>query len=619
MEDLSIAIEHDENISSVDLTTMISTNKFNKKAVVALLLVLQGLPLLVVVQGWNHHPPNLFPTMHQFQKYGRSSRTSLTSSSESISEQLQSQSSLDTSVTSKLSNGALFPIEYSKTVSLPPYPILSSLKEGEGAMSDEFIIEIPCVDGSFQKHKFLVMCYPKGGGHGINSRQSLPVFDSLDDLFMSDSQREKMRNVGVYLKYIPHSDDSCLDVTFSLKLKGKQSDGMRRFDLAWESGMRFVSSQNGNLNFGLANDFGASIMQQQLLPSFLGVRNERSSDGILEVQVNLVVHKLSSFQELQESGKVSNVDLIPKDIRLPASKSDLNDVPNSHDAERVRVGKVIVPVLKSISQRRRMFALGCYPGVEYRIMRIFDSNDREIFGSEPGADYEIRPIYPLVQQLEREWPVRVSEKELPLILTPSMYNFVSAVGSLFTAVTGLATAFAISLVISFYFIPSKSMEPNLKVGDVLLVEKVSSKLTKGALLREGDVVLFPPPARLQEIIASNGGKTIDDRDLFVKRIAATTGDVVRVESSGHVDINGVDSPGNRNLCDTEPLRLIEKYIQPRDLEVTEQEIFAMGDCSDVSIDSRVWGPLEKQKIVGRPLLRVWPLERFGAIPPLPPN
>ena len=584
-------------------------------------LLIMGI-MVGFVQAWDSHPM----MKHKLRLNGKYKReivfptSSLNASSDSIREKLELNDILPMSDNLEhMKTTNTFPLEFSKTISFPPYPILSSLKEGEGAISDEISVRVPCSNGNIVEHKFLVLCYPKGGGHGVNIRQTLPFLDGFDEIFMTDTAKEKKRNVGIYLKYIPPNVDSCLDVTFCLRLRGKQGGGSQKFDVAWESGMRFVSPEYSNLKVGLASDFGSSIMQKQLLPSFLGVDDKQASDGILEVEVKLTVHKSHSFQYLQKMEKGKGLALIPKDIRIPESVNNEHIEDSKHNTKQVRVGKIIVPVLKSISQRQRMFSLGCYPGVEYRVMRILDSTGKEIFGSEPGADYEIKPIYPLVQQLEREWPVRVNEKELPLILNQSMYNFVSAIGSLFTAITGLATAFAISLAISFYFIPSKSMEPNLKVGDVLLVEKVSNKVTKGTFLTEGDVVLFPPPSRLQDIIISNGGSRIDDRDLFVKRVAATAGDIVQVEQSGRVKINGVESPGNRHLCDTEPLKLIEKYINPREFKVPDEDIFVMGDCSDVSIDSRVWGALERQDVIGRPLLRVWPLDRFGRIPDLPTN
>lgn len=494
--------------------------------------------------------------------------------------------------------------EGSHTVSFAPYSILSSLKYGDGATSNEFSINLSNrEDNSIEQHRFCVLCYPKGGGRGGKTEL---------DGFLSGVLK-KQTNVGVYLKYIPPTRDSCVDVTFSLVLKGKQQKG-RKFDLEWSSGMRFVSPEYTQLRGGQANDFGTSIMQPQLLPFFLGVdENDSFSDGVLDVEVKMKIHQVHSYQSLLDKAD-DKAGLVPKDIR---TLQDGTPRTERHDTEKVRVGKIIVPVLKTISERERMFSLGCYPGVEFRIMRIFDEEGNEIFGSQPGADYEIRPIYPLVQQLEREWPVRVTEAEIPTMLTQTMYNFVSAVGSLFTAVAGLGTAFAISLAISLYFIPSKSMEPNLKVGDVLLVEKVSSKLTNGSLLKTGDVVLFRPPSRLQDVIVASGAKRIDDRDLFVKRIAAESGDVTKVDTTGSVFINGAKAEGNRGLCDTEPLRLIEKYIDPREEKVPAGDIFVMGDCSDVSVDSRVWGTLSKKEVIGRPLLRLWPPARFGAIPDLP--
>ncbi len=42
--------------------------------------------------------------------------------------------------------------------------------------------------------------------------------------------------------------------------------------------------------------------------------------------------------------------------------------------------------------------------------------------------------------------------------------------------------------------------------------------------------------------------------------------------------------------------------------------YVLGDCGEVSVDSRVWGALEDEKVIGRPILRLWPPARFGPIP-----
>jgi signal peptidase I len=464
-------------------------------------------------------------------------------------------------------------------------------------------------------HNFCVLLYPRGGGHNSNIKPG-SGFGMGYKMFSDKDQK-----LGVYLQYLPPNPHSTVDATFSLLLKGQQKQGPR-FDVQWTSGMRFVSPDACNLREGMANDFGANLMQTQLLPVFLGVQDDDDAydAGKLKVQVGITIHPSSleateTKESTQKSLSNNSGGIFPRvDIRQ-VKRPDGDVLSKVHDTERVRVGKIVVPVLQKLSQRPRMFELGAYPGVEYRIMRIFDPSGRQVFESVPGADYELKPIYPLVNQLEREWPVRVNEAEIPKLLTSGMYNAISAIGSLFTAIGGLATAFVVSQAISLFFIPSKSMSPTLSVGDVLVVEKVTPRIL-GGNKRIGDVVLFSPPSRLREIVSSSGGR-ITDRDLFVKRIAAGPGDVVSVDASGAVKVNNVPTKERRDMCDAEPLRLIEKFIQPGSFAVQDQQVVVLGDCSSVSIDSRVWGPLAADEIVGRPLFRIWPLERMGPVPALP--
>ena len=416
--------------------------------------------------------------------------------------------------------------------------------------------------------------------------------------------------MGVYLQFLPKNFDDTVDVTFNLRMKGKQSSGPR-FDVDWTAGMRFVAADRGNLRDGTANDFGAHMMQSYLLEGFLG---GEESDEPLEIAVKLKVHNESSGRQ-----KITpeHTTLVSSDSGL-FSFQDIRETsdPDVHDGENVRVGKIVVPILKNLAQRPKMFEKGAYPGVEYRIMRILHPDTgQDIFTSMPGADYELKPLYPLVPQLERQWPVRVNERDLPKLGTATMYNVISALGSLFTAVTGLTTAFVISQLVSLFFIPSKSMDPTLRVGDVLLVEKVTPRVLKNPHV--GDVVLFNPNNRLQDIVKANGGR-ISDRDLFVKRVAAGPGDFVTVDASGSVTVNGIPASGKRDLCEEEPLRLIQRYVkQVENLEVKGDQVFVMGDCSSVSVDSRVWGPLDKNNIVGRPIFRIWPLDSLGSLPAIP--
>lgn len=529
------------------------------------------------------------------------------------------------------------------TLSFPPFYSLMDVRPGEFIASEAFTCrapseynengrcdandDIPCSP----RRQFRIKLYPRGGG-GRNQSPS-----SLSNKLPSMLQSSRPEDVfGLYLQYLGlegNKDDTgidendAVDTTFSLRLKGRQRQ--QRFDIEWRAGMRFVSdAKDSNLSQGDANDFGFPLMQTSLLQDFMGIiDNDQMYDPApVQVEVEVMIHNIALEESLLQSSikysdtvklqlsptdkKDSSSTLFNKDIRRRET-----DKKYGHDTERVRVGKIVVPVLFRLGQRPQMFKQGTYPGVEYRILRIL-KDDQERFTSCPGAQYELKPVYPLVSQLERQWPVRVSEKDIPRLYTPSMYNILSVFGSFFTAATGLFTAFLLSQAISLFFIPSKSMDPTLKVGDVLLVDKLSSRafFHQSSRNKVGDVVLFSPPSELQQIVARNGGN-LNSRDLFVKRIAASTGDKVTVYKDGKVEINDEDVvDGQRDLCEAEPLRLIEKYIEPsQDRIINPKEVFVMGDCSSVSVDSRVWGSLETKNIVGRPILRLWPLDRFGKI------
>jgi len=274
-----------------------------------------------------------------------------------------------------------------------------------------------------------------------------------------------------------------------------------------------------------------------------------------------------------------------------------------------------------------MFEKGVYPGIEYQILRIIENKgndadteeeERDLFFDQAGVDYVVQPICALPPGMERQWPTRINEKEIPNLITSLQYNVMTAIGALSASASILTFFFTLSLLTSLFFIPSCSMDPTLKVGDVLLVEKMTPRLP--AVInqyKKGDVVLFKPPPELQEIVVLNGGR-LTGRDLFVKRVAALPGDRVRVNPSGSVLINGEVPAERRDLCKEEPLGLIEKYIEPGEQVVESGHVLLMGDCSSVSVDGRVWGSIDTDYIVGRPMVRTWPTTRMTTrIPDLP--
>ncbi|CAN0040398.1 unnamed protein product [Ectocarpus sp. 6 AP-2014] len=272
--------------------------------------------------------------------------------------------------------------------------------------------------------------------------------------------------------------------------------------------------------------------------------------------------------------------------------------------------------------------------------------------------FTMRPIYPLVARLERgDWPVRVPAREFPVMLTPFSYNAATAWAAFTTSLSLLAVGFVLSQALTLSVINSHSMEPTLQVGDVVLVEKVS----RSFLVKPNDIVYFRPPPVLQDIVSRAGG-TLSPSDLFVKRVAALSGDTVTVGADGSVDVraaagggggntrlpkgtNRVDNGGgaaggysDNNLGDgvagqegsaaavatakggalaeekvALPDSVLQRIVRLDEKVLPSGSVFVLGDNPAASMDSRVWGQLDKGEIVGHALLRVFPPRSFGLL------
>ena len=197
-------------------------------------------------------------------------------------------------------------------------------------------------------------------------------------------------------------------------------------------------------------------------------------------------------------------------------------------------------------------------------------------------------------------------------------------------------AFLIAVVIKTFlvqafFIPSGSMIPTLKIGDRVLVEKVSYRLHDP---ERGDVIVFareilgPQPdvpwyqdARnfMRELV----GLPVGDEEDFIKRVVGIAGDTVRYEGNPRkLYVNGQEvdqSFINRGVDKTSPT-LTDKDCERLSMEVSGQgcqvpagRVFVMGDNRANSQDSRFLGPIEEEKIIGRGFVVIWPLSNLGSL------
>ena len=147
-----------------------------------------------------------------------------------------------------------------------------------------------------------------------------------------------------------------------------------------------------------------------------------------------------------------------------------------------------------------------------------------------------------------------------------------------------------TFVFQAFYIPSESMVPTLKVGDRVLVNKLSYKLHDP---RRGDIVVFKaPPA----------AATADIKDL-VKRLVGLPGETIEGKE-GHIYING---------------KVLNEPYLPKDVKsrtfgpekVPPDSYFMLGDNRQYSKDSTFFGPIKRNQFIGRVFMRIWPLDRLG--------
>lgn len=178
------------------------------------------------------------------------------------------------------------------------------------------------------------------------------------------------------------------------------------------------------------------------------------------------------------------------------------------------------------------------------------------------------------------------EAELNRIKYRSRYNRL-----LRSTIYALLVVAAVVVLIATIWMPvlriyGTSMAPNLQDGDIIVSMKTSH-------FQPGDIVSF-----------------YYNNKILVKRVIASAGDYVNIDEDGNVYVNDV--------------LLEEPYLEEKALgdcnidlpyQVPDGKVFVMGDHRSASVDSRntALGCIAQEQVVGKSLLRVWPLNRFGIV------
>jgi signal peptidase I len=204
-----------------------------------------------------------------------------------------------------------------------------------------------------------------------------------------------------------------------------------------------------------------------------------------------------------------------------------------------------------------------------------------------------KPPKPTWEEIEAEYHREVGNTQTPgrrrqrrRRRVRSLIEWAAAIGGAL-----LVAWFIQSQLVQAFVIPSASMEPTLVDRDRVLVNKLASDFGRG------DVVVFRRPPDVEM-----GG--VDD---LIKRVVGLGGDTV-AGSGGVVWVNGspIDEPYLAEGAVTEDFGPVE---------VPPDHLFVMGDNRgpSMSFDSRFFGPIPDDLVVGRAFLVVWPLSRFHGL------
>lgn len=146
-----------------------------------------------------------------------------------------------------------------------------------------------------------------------------------------------------------------------------------------------------------------------------------------------------------------------------------------------------------------------------------------------------------------------------------------------------------------FIVSGASMDPTFNTGQYLIVDQLTYHLQDP---KREDVIIFRYPR--------------DPSTYFIKRIIGLPGETLTMKS-GKINIINKDHPEGFTLDDP---HIIPEHRTSDTFKITlgPTEYFVMGDNRPESSDSRVWGPLEKKYIVGRPILRLTPPSKIGFFP-----
>jgi signal peptidase I len=215
---------------------------------------------------------------------------------------------------------------------------------------------------------------------------------------------------------------------------------------------------------------------------------------------------------------------------------------------------------------------------------------------------------PVAKQAEETKPEK--KKETPAEFIASM------------AVVLVVGLFIITFCMQAFEIPSSSMENTLLIGDHVFVDRDTMgpktkwmPLIPYRQIQRRDIVVFLSPAEpglyvVKRIVGVPGDRIhLRDGVLYVNGVRQDEPQTLHNGSYNPYRDNfpAVPASGNENITTAWQLA-IREHIDGDDLVVPQESYFGMGDNRDVSLDSRYWGFIPRENIIGRPMFIYWSFE-----------
>lgn len=180
-------------------------------------------------------------------------------------------------------------------------------------------------------------------------------------------------------------------------------------------------------------------------------------------------------------------------------------------------------------------------------------------------------------------------------------NRATAVRFLFELIQVLAISLVIIIPIRYFliqpfYVRGASMEPNFFDHEYLIIDEISYRFKEPI---RGDIVVFKYPR--------------DPSQYFIKRVIGLPGDTVEIVD-GKVKIYNKEH-ANGFLLDERSYLDQDRTVPNRTVTLKDNEYFLMGDNRAASLDSRIFGPVDRSYIVGKVLLRGYPIDRWKVFSP----